>query len=72
MDSGYTGISILILILVFAVLWIWTGKQKRAHEQRQRKLRQNRKAQLAKLKAEKRREEDAAKQASLDEAGKGI
>ncbi len=54
MNSGELGgISIAVLIVVFCALWVFNGKQKRKHEVRQKKLRQNRKAQLAKLKSEK-------------------
>jgi len=55
------GISIAFLLFVFIVLWVFLGRHKRKQEEHLRKLRMNRKAQLKKLKEEKRAEQEAAK-----------
>jgi len=55
------GISIAFLIFVFLILWVVLGQHKRKQEEHLRKLRMNRKAQLKKLKEEKRAEQEAAK-----------
>jgi len=59
-SSSGAGISIAFLIFVFLVLWVVLGQHKRRQEEHLRKLRMNRKAQLKKLKEEKRAEQEAA------------
>jgi len=58
------GVSIAFLLFLFIVLWVFLGRHKRKQEEHLHKLRMNRKAQLKKLKDEKRTEQDAANQES--------
>jgi len=53
------GISIGFLIFVFIVLWVFLGQHRRKQEEHLHKLRMNRKAQLKKLKEEKRAQQEA-------------
>lgn len=66
MGTSAGGISIAFLVFVFLLLWVLSGKHKRKQEEHLRKLRMNRKAQLKKLKEEKRAEQDAEKAAAQD------
>lgn len=54
------GVSLVTVLVIFIVLWVYLGKRKRKQDEHLRKLRLNRKAQLEKLKAKKRAEQEAS------------
>jgi len=56
---GFGGMSLILLLCAFIVLWIFLGRQNRKQENNLHKLKMDRKAQLQKLKAEKRAEQAA-------------